>query len=164
MQSWGYLVGISRQFRTISTIFDTPLPSSLFDSKPSGFCSCYGTYRGSGILHFTVPSPIYEPPSYSIPLYTFGFPISSAFTYEFGGFGTPLPSPLFDSKSSDFCGYYSNYRGSWYILQFTVPSPFTVPSFDLRFPLPIYGSPLSAFRLSNLSLPPLRPIMPVLRR
>jgi hypothetical protein len=58
MQSWGYLVGISRQFRTISTIFDNPLPSSLFDSKPSSFCSCYGTYRGSGTLHFTVLFPI----------------------------------------------------------------------------------------------------------
>ena len=46
------------QFRTISTIFDNPLPSSLFDSKPSGFCSCYSTYRGSGTLHFTVLFPI----------------------------------------------------------------------------------------------------------
>jgi hypothetical protein len=47
---------------------------SLFDSKSNDFCGYYSSYRGSWhTLHFTVPSPIYEPPSYSIPLYTFGF-------------------------------------------------------------------------------------------
>jgi hypothetical protein len=128
--------------------FDTSSPSPLFDSKPSGFCGCYGTYRGSGTFHFTVLFPIYEPFSPSIPLYAFGsYPIPSAITYEFGGFGTPLPSPLFDSKSSNFCSCDSSYSGFWYTLYFTLP-------------FSIYGS---LFRFSNLPLPPSRPVMPVLR-
>jgi hypothetical protein len=155
MQSWGYLVGISRQFRTISTIFDTPLPSSLFDSKPSGFCSCYGTYRGSGILHFTVPSPIYEPPSYSIPLYTFGFRFPpllhtnlavSALLYP-----PPysIPSPVISVVTIviiEVPGIYFNLRS---------PSPiygpllrFTVPSSDLRFP-PLRFSTFEPFPTSS---------------
>jgi hypothetical protein len=95
----------------------------------------------SGTLRFTVPFfglrfPLrFTSLSSSIPLYAFGsHPIPSAFTYEFGGFGTPLPSPLFNSKSSNFCGCYGSYRGSWHILQFMVPFS------NLRSPPSIYGS------------------------
>ena len=127
--------------RTTSTIPDTPLPSSLFDSKSSDFCGCYGSYRGSWhTLHFTVLSPIYEPFSPSIPLYAFGsHPIPSAFTYDFDDSRHSFTSSLFDSKPSDFCSCNSSYSGFWHTLHFYAslfalrfPLRFTVPSSDFR--------------------------------
>jgi hypothetical protein len=119
--------------------FDTPLPSSLFDSKSSDFCGYYGSCRGSWhTLHFTVPSPIYEPFSPSIPLYAFGsHPIPSAFTSDFDDSRHSFTSSLFDSKPSDFCGCYGSYRGSGIHFNFIPliygsPLRFTVPSSDFR--------------------------------
>jgi hypothetical protein len=87
--------------------------------------------------------------------------------YDFDDFRPSFTSPLFDSKSSDFCGYYGSCRGFWHILYFMLPSSiygsllrFTVPFSDLRFPSPIFGS---LFRFSNLPLSPSRPVMPVLQ-
>jgi hypothetical protein len=145
---------------TVPYDFDNFRPSftsPLFDSKPSGFCGCYGTYRGSGTLYFTVPSPIYEPFSPSIPIYAFGsHPVPSAFTYDFDDSRYSFTSSLFDSKSSDFCGCYGSYSGFWHTLHFTLPSSiygsllrFTVPFSDFRFPLPIFEPPPTSFKTSN---------------
>jgi hypothetical protein len=106
----------------ISMIFDLPLP--LPYSIPSPVVSVVTMALIEALAHFTLRFPLRftNPSSYSIPLYAFGsYPIPS-FIYEFGGFGTPLPSPLFDSKSSDFCNYYSSYSGFWYIFHFILPS------------------------------------------
>ena len=81
-------------------------------------------------IYFTLRFPLRFPLSDLRTVLSFDSP----FTYDFGSSRYSFTFSLFDSKSSDFCGYNGSYRGSWYILYFTVPS------FDLRFPLPIYGS------------------------
>jgi hypothetical protein len=131
--------------------FDDSRPSftsPLFDSKPSGFCNCYGTYRGSGTLHFTVPSPIYEPPSHSTPLYTFGFRFSPLLRTISAVPDTPLLS-LYSIPSS--------------VISVVAIAVIEVPGtyFNFRSPPSIYGS---LFRFSNPPLPPPRPVMPALRR
>jgi hypothetical protein len=103
----------------ISTISDTPLPPPY--SIPSPVISVVAMAIIEALAHFDLrfPPPIYEPFFFDSPLYN-SLPIPSAFTYNFSGFGTLLPSSLFDSKPSGFCGCYGAYRGSG-ILYFTVP-------------------------------------------
>jgi hypothetical protein len=96
----------------------------------------------AAVIEILVYTSIYEPFSPLISLYAFDFRFSS-FIYNFSGFGTSLPSPLFDSKPSDLCGSYSSYKGSGTHFDLRFPSlRFTVPS------SPIYGSFLSDFRLT----------------
>ena len=125
--------------------------SSLFDSKSSSFCSYYSTYRGSSTLRFTVPSFDLR------TLLAFDSPLH--FRLPFNGFlrtistisDTPLPPP---------------YSISSPVISVVTLAVTEVPGihFTLRSPPSSYGSLLSAFRLSNLPLPPPRPVMPVLRR
>jgi hypothetical protein len=70
-------------------------------------------------------------------------------TSLYGSLSDLRTSPLFDSKSSDFCSYYGSYRGSWHTLHFTVPSLIYGPLFDLRFPLPIFEPPPTSSKTSN---------------
>ena len=75
-QSWGYMVGISGQFRTILTIFDPPLPpsysiyGSLSDLRTLlSFDSPYTfNFRFASLLHtISAVSILLYPPPYSIP-------------------------------------------------------------------------------------------------
>ena len=122
----------------ISTISDPPLPSPLFDSKPSGFCGYNGTYRGSGTLQFTVPFSDLR----TLPLIRFPFTLSSY----------PIPSFLRTNLAVSVL---------LYPLLYSIPSPVIsvvtmavteVPGiyFTLRFPLrfTVPFSPLSDFRTS----------------
>jgi hypothetical protein len=84
-------------------------------SIPSPVVSVVAMALIEALAHFTLrfPSPIYEPFFPSIPLYAFGsYPIPSAFTYDFDDSRYSFTSSLFDSKPSNFCGYYGSYRGS----------------------------------------------------
>jgi hypothetical protein len=116
----------------------------LLDSKSSGFCGCYSTYRGSGTFYFTVLSPIYEPFSPSILLYTFDFQFLSQFRTISTVSDTPLPPP--------------------YSIPNPVISVVAIAVIEVLVYTSIYGS---LFRFPTFEPPPLlssRPVMPVLRR
>jgi hypothetical protein len=137
--------------RTISAVPDTPLPSPY--SIPNLVISVVimAVTEVPGILRFTVPfSDLRTLLSFDSP-YTFNFRFAS----------------LLRTISAVSIFLYPHL--------YSIPSPVIsvvtlavteVPGiyFTLRSPPSIYGSLLSAFRLSNLPLPPPRPVMPVLRR
>jgi hypothetical protein len=105
-------------FVRFKTIFDPSLPPSY---------SIYGSLSDLRTLL-----------SFNSPL-RFRLPILSSFIYDFGSFDTSLPSPLFNFKPSNFCGCYSSYRGSGIY-------------FDLQFPLPIFESPPTSSKTSNICI------------
>jgi hypothetical protein len=139
------MVGISGQFRTILTIFDPPLPFPY--SIPSPVVSVVAMALIETLAHFTLrfPPRFTNPPSHSIPLYAFGsHPIPSAFTYDFRGFGTPLP-PSYSIPSpviSVVTMAVTEVPGT----HFTLRSPPSIYGSLFRFTVPF--SPLSDFRTS----------------
>jgi hypothetical protein len=106
--------------------------SSLFDSKSSGFCGCYSTYRGSGTLRFTVPSFDLR------TLLAFDSPLH--FRLPFNGFlrtistisDTPLPPPysIPSPVISVIAIAVTVVSGTHFTLRF--PLRLTVPSSDFR--------------------------------
>jgi hypothetical protein len=129
-------MGISSQFRTILTIFDPPLPPSY---------SIYGSLSDlRTLLSFDSP-------------YTFNFRFASLLR-TISAVSTLLYPPPYSIPSP--------------VISVVTMAVIEVPGiyFTLRSPPSIYGSlfrftvPSSAFRLSNLPLPPPRPVIPALRQ
>jgi hypothetical protein len=143
MQSWGYMVGISGH-DSLSISYSIPYdfgdfrPSfilPLFDFKYSGFCGCYGSYKGSG-THFDLRTL-----SSSIPLYAFDFrflPLLRTIWTVSTVLYPPsylIPSPVISVVAIAVTEVLA-YTSILYLR-------FTVPFSGLRFPLPIYSSLLS---------------------
>jgi hypothetical protein len=133
--------------------FDDFRPSftfPLFDSKPSGFCSYYSTYRGSWyILHFTVPFSDLRTLCFFDSLYAFGFRFPPLLRM-ISAVSTLLYSPLYLILSPVI-----------YVVAIAVIEVLAYTSIYGPFPSSIYGS---LFRFSNLTLPSPRPVMPALRQ
>jgi hypothetical protein len=134
-QSWGYVAGIIGQlqwiqFRTISTIFDIPLPSPY--SIPSPVVSVVAMALTEALAHFTLRFPLRFTNPSSILLYTtlFRFPplfrtISTVLTLLYPP-PYSIPSPVISVVTMAV----TEVPGTHFTLRF--PLRFTVPSSDFR--------------------------------